>query len=335
MIMHKNDNSTLALFSVRSFTKAGIRHTWNFILQENNTLLFVGKTTVQRKHNSNKKDASNNATIDKKAQFIIEADTSFSLQKFTYLPEHLSSYSYVEVYNCTSRPEKKTLEWFANIAPLLLAIEHKDSLLAAELFHNKASVFMQFPSITIKLLEPISIEGLFSWVWGRFDNNALHDVELIYSGKCIKAMQTWGVAETFFTASRRRLAIEMQANEKIEDCLTRYFKSHRGTKLTLGIVGSKHYRWVEKKLHTLEGSNHHNNSLFSKTKTSVVVESDNEHDKNAVAVYLSQGQTGYIRKTGSEILRKAFPSKMQFTSKLARLGNTQAGKNGIVIEIVI
>ncbi len=312
---------------------------WNFILKAEKEIIFAGKTIIENKQKSNSLIKA--SQLKTKALFYIETNFSYPSTGCTYLPETFKVSSMVEVRNYSIKPNKSILSWFSNIAPLLLAIENNDSLLAAEIFHKNSSIFMQFPTTIIKLLEPISIEGLFSWVWGRFDKKAQQELESIFEGKCTKAFEKWGVAETFFTASRRRLDIQVGTNESIEQCITRYLKTHPGTKLTLGIVGTNHYRWVEKNLSITENKNIRNN-FFSNTKTLIKAETSNEFDKNALAMYVAnepasenENISGYIRKTGAELLRKAHPNKLQFSSRLARLGSLQGGTTGMVVEITI
>ncbi len=323
--------NTTSLFSVRAKSHAKTEFTWNFV-QQGDSIVFAGKTLLQ------KRSLAENRPIQK-PQFIIEANNSFPLYEYTYLPENLISTAFVEVFNCSIRPKTKIFAWFSHIAPLLLAIENGDSLLAAEIFNKNTHIFMQYPTTTIKLLEPIAVEVLFSWVWGRFDDDSKKDLQTIYEGKCSKPFSEWGVAEAFFTSARRRLNI-LSGSESLDNCMARYLKEHPGTKLTLGIVGSTHYRWVEKSLHAKEALS---NRTFSKTKSIVQADLTNNYDKNAIALYLHEDEkqeskkeiSGYIRKTGAELLRKAFPTKLEFSSKLARLGYVKGGTTGIVVEITV
>ncbi len=328
------------LFSIHAKTKKGILHVWNFIQTMEGTLVFAGKTLIEKKHK-----VQNHITIDakdRKPQFIIEADLSFPQREYAYLPSQYISSAIIEARHCKNKPEQKTFTWLSNIAPLLLAIENKDSLLAAELFNKKSFIFMQYPKTTIKLLEDISVEGLFSWIWGRFDEKAMQDLHSIFEGKCTKNFEHWGVAETFFTSARRRLDISQNRFESIDECMTRFLKTHPGTKLTLGIVGSNHYRSIEKKLHEIQDKKKNPVDIFSSTRTFIEAETNNAFDKNAVALYIEPLQdsdintvSGYVRKSGAELLRKAYPNKLRFSSRLARLGFLQGGSTGIVVEIVV
>ncbi len=315
---------------------------WDFVMENENTITFVGKTIVEKKKPVKKLYKA--VELKTKAQFCIEANFSFPCTEYAYLPSQFIASANCEVRNCSKRPKEKTFAWFSNIAPLLLAIEYKDSLLATEIFHKRAHLFMQYPTTTIKLLESISVEGLFSWIWGRFDEKAMHDVQTIFEGKCTKPFSQWGVAETFFTAARRRFTITLNSFESIDDCMIHYLRTHKGTTMTLGIVGTNHYRWVEKNLYDMQQKNLCRQKLFSQTKTVLEADTANTFDKNAVALYAEEskdfaGQNkntlGYVRKTGAELLRKALPNKLHFSSNLARLGYSQGGSTGIVVELTI
>ncbi len=329
-------------FSVQIKTTETVIYSWNFIMPNDHSLIFVGKTVEKIK--VSKKKNYKTTELQTKPSYTIEANITYPCKNYIYLPSHFYASSTVEARNCYKSPNRKTIEWFANIAPLLLAIENRDSLLATEIFHKNAPLFMHFPKTMISLLECISIEGLFSWIWGRFDSTERDNLNVIFEGKCTKPFQQWGIAETFFTAARRRLEIIHNSTETIESCLIRYLKSHPGTKITLGIVGTNHYRWVEKTLHTLQEHSQNPNHLFSNTKTIIQSDADNAYDSNALALYVENSTTsiheekvlsGYIRKTGAALLRSIYPNKKQFSSRLARLGHLHGGEKGIVVEIIV
>ncbi len=329
----KQNNSTHPLFTVQVTSASNKQCSWDFVLNKENTLVFAGKTIVQRKASA--KDVFKASLLQIKPDFIIETGTTFPNNHYVYMPKQFSVQSYVEARYCAKRPPQKILSWLSCIAPLLLALELKDSLLAAEIFHRHSKIFMSFPVLTMKLLESISVEGLFSWIWGRFDETAMSDLQLIFEGKCTKKFEQWGVAEAFFTSARRRLCIENKKNESIDDCMAHYLKTHPGTKLTIGIVGSTHYRWVEKTLYHNQKNNSNNKEIFSKTKSVLKADSNNSHDSNAIALYLGDSISGYIRKTGAATLRKALPSKQIFSSRLTRLGYTNGSPTGIVVEFLV
>ncbi len=332
--MNKKTNATSKpLYSVHILSSDNTQYTWDFVLQNETSILFAGKTIVQRKKIAKKLYRA--SELQTKPDFTIETDFSFPCKDYTYLPKQFYVSSHVEVRNSTTRPSQKIITWFSIVAPLLLAIEYKDSLLAAEIFQKKAPLFMCFPVVTMKLLESISVEGLFSWIWGRFDETGMEDLKNIFASKCTKPFEYWGVAEAFFTSARRRLCIGSEKKESLDECMARYLKTHPGTKLTVGIVGSNHYRWVEKNLYHSSENNINSKEMFTNTNSIIQAETDNKYDENALAVYFENFISGYIRKTGASLLRNAFPNKTQFTSSLARLGYSQGGSTGIVVEIVV
>ncbi len=332
-------NKKNTLFTVITETADNKIFSWNFVMTSKNSISFAGKTVIIKKQGIQKIYKASQITTP--PDFTIECIPLFGKTNFTYLPSQLLVSAKVEVRNCATRLDKKIFAWFSNIAGLLLAIENKDSLLAAEFFHTNANIFMQLPCTTIRLLESISVEGLFSWVWGRFDEKAMNDLRAIYEGRCSKGFEKWGVSEAFFTAARRRLQITTQNNEPVEKCIALYLKKHPGTKITLGIVGSKHYRWIEKKLYATQEKMSTIQEEILHARTSIQAESNNTFDKNALAMYIEHPETdekvvsGYIRKTGSELLRKALPNKTFFSTRLSRLGYQQGGSTGIVVELTI
>ncbi len=322
----------IGLFSVQVLTMGNLQYTWDFVMKDDHSIHFAGKTVIQQKQTS--LCLLKASQIKSKIQFTIESNFTYPCKEYAYLPPQFFAKSFVEVRNFTSSPDKEVIKWFSNIAPLLLAIENNDSLLAAEIFNKNSNIFMLFPSLTLKLLEPIAVEGLFSWVWGRFDTQSLADAEIIFNGKCTKPLHCWGVSEAFFTAARRRLNGNNTANETIEECITRYFTSHPGTAITLGVVGGNYYRWAEKTLYKLQ-ENKISKDLFLTAQSFIKAETDNPFDENALAVYLENSVSGYIRKSGARLLKKAFPKKTQFKSHIARLGSLQTGTAGVVVKIVI
>ncbi len=327
-ILHKNP-----LFSVHIVSKDCTQYSWDFILTKENHIVLASKSILQNKNPSKKIYKA--SSLRSKPDFTIETDFTLPCKEYAYLPRQFFVSSRIEARHCLKRPSHRIVSWFSRIAPLLLSIEKNDSLLAAEIFHKNASIFMQYPSVTIKLLENISVEGLFSWIWGRFDEKAMSDLKDIFDGKCIKNVDTWDVAEAFFTSARRRLALEQKKAESIEDCMIRYFKSNKGTRVTLGIVGSKHYKLIEKNLYLAQETKKDPSVIFSNAQTTIQVDSSNEYDKNALAVFFENSLSGYIRKTGASLLRKALPHKCFFSSRLARLGYSQGGATGIVVEVVV
>jgi len=346
-----NDTASALLFTVRAQSQASIDYSWNFVQCSTGRIQFAGKTIIAggKKNVVSVAQSYRKHPLQNKPKFTLETNPFFSALWYTYLPAKLLADTCVEVRGSTKRLDDTLFAWFTHIAPLLLAIENQDSLLAAELFHKKAAVFMKFPAITLQLLEAVAVEGLFSWVWGSFDTNALADLEKILHGKCVKNPAEWGVAEAFFTAGRRRLDIPSNSSETADEFMARYLRTHRGTKITLGIVGSKHYRWTEKSVNRLDrvsGSKNTWQKLFSKAQSTLQAEPDNPHDPNAVAVYLEHPSehlvglsgkihSGYLRKTSASILRIAQPHKLTYKACLARLGNTQTGPTGIVVEVIV
>ncbi|MFC2281163.1 MAG: hypothetical protein ACFNLN_06260, partial [Treponema socranskii subsp. buccale] len=140
----------------------------------------------------------------------------------------------------------------------------------------------------------------------------------------------------------------------------RYFKN-RNAAFTIGIVGTNFYGWND-------GSDFLDNTLsekigddilggtqkvrdakkklYASLRVSVQAEPYNPHDANAISVSAEDvcakvlgdaglQRAGYIRATGAAILRAAKPNTFRFNARLARIGDMQNGRGGIVVRVEV
>ncbi len=308
--------------------------------------------------------------------FALDASPFFSASWYTWLPDTIPSRFSIEVRGENNMPDSDMFAYLTHIGALLGAVESGDSLLAAEIFNRRDMVFMKFPPLTMTILEPIAVEGLFSWVWARFYSEEIEALAHMMAGKNVTPQSEWGVVEAFYTAGKDRLypsQLEPEdfdtkgnsispCNETPEQMMIRYFKKHRQTKLTVGLVGTEFNSWSQNSLNYIiqrvtkeetrnlvinePTSQNLRDKLFSDMAVSVQAEPYNVHDKNAVAIYLEDlagrasgnygtVRAGYLRRYGAALVRNAKPHRYNFNGKLSRIGNSIDGRLGIVVEMVI
>ena len=102
----------------------------------------------------------------------IEPSGYFSPSWYSYLPEIMQSKITVFAKNSVKFEDQDLFSYILHIGALLLAVEAKESLLAAELFDRRSYVFMKFHPITAYILEDIAPEMLFAWEFGRFSDGS-------------------------------------------------------------------------------------------------------------------------------------------------------------------
>ena len=283
----------------------------------------------------------------------IEPSGYFSPSWYSYLPEIMQSKITVFAKNSVKFEDQDLFSYILHIGALLLAVEAKESLLAAELFDRRSYVFMKFHPITAYILEDIAPEMLFAWEFGRFSDGS----EPFAKGYHITSDDKSTTAKLFKIAEKKLCGEKPE--ESLDEMFVRYFKAHKKADFTIGIVGANYRNWddgigyldniLEKYIgeDLLNGTTKVRDTkqrIYGGIKAGVQAEPYNQHDPNAIAVSLEEIESivsgcpcmkkaGYIRATGAAILRKAFPGKMSFPSTLARIGNLQDGKNGVVVRI--
>lgn len=249
-------------------------------------------------------------------------------------------------------------------ASVLIAIKNtKDSLMVAEFFNRNHSVLLCAPLCTKKIIESIAVEALFGWLYGRFCDSSLFESYYYnheFSANQKKALFS-DTSVFLYKAAYSRLS-PTPKTETPEQMFIRYFKAHQNTKLSIGIVGSNYANWISSGLDYIEKTikqssatdfiahktriQQARNSFFEKTTAQFFAEPYNEHDNNALGLYLDDIESfvtgdsgmclaGYLRKTGAKVLRESRPNKFVFNSKLIRIGSLQSGKTGLVVEICL
>lgn len=329
-------------------------HCWSFSLEnDRKSFLYLGK--YQNSHTKNK-------------EYLQSFDSSsfFSTSWYGYLSETLSSKIVINVYGSIEKIDSSIFTFLSHIGPLLLAIDEKDSLLTAELFHRCKSIYIKFIPIITQIIENIAPEALFSWIWGRIDNRAYTKLANFINSHGRVPVEQWDVSEMFFYAARRTLLpydyYDKNTYISPDQLMIIYISKVQNFHITLGLVGSNYHPWIInnfkkidmkiKKAACLEKANGTEFSdstrkmLFGNASVTVQAEPYNSFDRNAIGVYISdifcsdddhisKSHAGYIRSTGAAIIRKARNDKILFPATLSRIGNYSEGRNGIVVAIDI
>lgn len=277
----------------------------------------------------------------------------FNMEIFLYIPTNYHQEDILSAY-------------LAHVGILLCIIQTKDSLLAAEFFSRKSSLLCCFPKATSKVIEPISVEGLFAWLYGRFCDDTLFR-NIYYNMPLSKHQQVVAITDTacfFFRAAKNRLnkSLKINKQESPEEMFIRYFTNNENTVFTIGIVGQKFENWTHTGLDYVASLFDNKDAetflahktriekmrkeFFAETKAYIQAEPYNIHDENALGLYLNDVKSyitgdegmclaGYLRKTGAEIIRASRPKDFRLKAELIRIGNLQEGKTGIVVKIAV
>ncbi len=315
---------------------------WGFSVSRTGQLDFGGKITSPK--------ATELAKMQK-----IEPSGYFSPSWYTYLPETMQAKITLFIKNSMKLEDSDLFSYIMHIGALLLAVETGDTLLAAELFDRRSYVFMKFYPLTAYILEDIAPEMLFAWQFGRFTDGS----EPFAKGRYATYEEKSTSAQLFKLAEKKLSS--GKAKESLDEMFVRYFEKQKKIDLTIGIVGANYRNWdsgidyLDNILAKHIGEDLLNGTtkvrdtkqrIYDNLKASVQAEPYNNYDMNAIAVLLEDIESvaagnpcmkkaGYIRATGAAILRKAFPSTMSFSAALARIGNLQDGKQGVVVRIKI
>lgn len=266
----------------------------------------------------------------------IASSTYFSPSWYIYLQDAVNNNSKVFIAPGTNISDADQFAYITHIGPLLAAVEAKDSLLAGELYLRRKKVFEAFAPLTQYIMEPLSVEILFSLAYGRMNNIDAESVPLI------------------FNAAKKKLDYN-SSKETLDQAFMRYFKDNSVT-LTLETVGTNHHRW-ESYSDVLDNMANNLNSedlfgaaekirkakhqFFDNLAASVQAEPYNPADKNAISVLLENidskitgnpglEKAGFVRALAAKVIRESKPEKLSFNGKLVRLSDSN-----IVVQVTI
>jgi len=255
----------------------------------------------------------------------IASSTYFSPSWYIFLQEGVNNNSKIYVSPETDVSDKDIYSFLVHVGPLLAAVEAKDSLLAGELYLRRRESFEKFAQLTQFIMEPLSVEILFSLVYGRMNNIAADDVSLI------------------FNSARKKLNFD-SSKETLDQAFMRYFKENK-VSLTVSVVGTSHHSWEpysevlerladnlksEDLLGQAEKIRKAKHDFFENLECAVQAEPYNPVDNNAVTVLLENidakltgnpglEKSGYVRALAAKVIREAKPEKMSYSGKLVRL----------------
>lgn len=266
----------------------------------------------------------------------IASSTYFSPSWYIYLQDAVNNNSKVFVAPGTNISDADQFAYITHIGPLLAAVEAKDSLLAGELYLRRKKVFEAFAPLTQYIMEPLSVEILFSLAYGRMNNIDAESVPLI------------------FNAAKKKLDYN-SSKETLDQAFMRYFKDNSVT-LTLETVGTNHHRWEsysdvldnmannlssEDLFGAAEKIRKAKHQFFDNLAASVQAEPYNPADKNAISVLLENidskitgnpglEKAGFVRALAAKVIRESKPEKLSFNGKLVRLSDSN-----IVVQVTI
>jgi len=266
----------------------------------------------------------------------IASSAYFSPSWYIYLQDAVNNNSKVYVSPETDVSDADLFAFLTHIGPLLAAVEAKDSLLAGELYLRRRNTFETFAPLTQYIMEPLSVEILFSLVYGRMCNIDAETIPLI------------------FNVAKKKLGFD-SAKESLDQAFMRYFKEN-STTLTLETVGTSHHSWEsyseildnmadnlnpEDLFGAAEKIRKAKHQFFDNLETAVQAEPYNPVDKNAIAILIEDidskitgnpglEKAGYIRALAAKVIRESKPEKMAYNGKLVRL----SGRD-IVVQVTI
>jgi len=260
----------------------------------------------------------------------------FTPSYYVYIASALNCNPVVYVAPDVDVSDKGLFDYLVHIGPLIAAVEAKDSLLAGELYIRRSKVFEMFSQVTEYILEPLSVEILFSLCYGRMKETDPEELDLVYYS---------AIDKLDYDSSR----------ESIDQAFIRYFKKNT-TKITLPLVGTCFYNWnsapyaleglcdnlsCDNLLGIAEKIRKAKHDFYESLETSVQAEPYNSHDKNSILVCIESPEAkiagnpglekaGHIRALAAKIIREAKPKKMNYGGKLASLVG-----DAIVVELSI
>lgn len=273
------------------------------------------------------------------------ASQYFKPSDYDYLSPELQPEIHIYL-NKNRRISGDVFAYLTHIGMVLVAVEKKDSLLAAELLNKRENIFAKFSQLTCFLIRSIAPFALFSWIYGRFSDETGFLTIYEDASDCI-AKNTTGI---LFAAAKDALEPD-PIKESPEEMFIRYFQKVGHGDFTLSNVGASHHIWKsdDGKINSflkrviaddiLQGTccaRQKKMEFYANLKVSVQAEPYNPYDSNAIGVAIENvlgklcgnggmSKAGYIRRTAAKILRRAFPDKYAYDSKLERIWSVEKG----------
>ncbi len=263
--------------------------------------------------------------VDDAQEFI--SSTYFSPAWYVFIQGELNCNPTVYVAPDVDVSDKDLFDYLVHIGPVLAAVGAKNSLLAGELFLRRREVFEKYAQLTQYILEPLSVEILFSLCYGKMNNLEPDDIPLIFEN------------------AKKKLDFD-SSRENLDQALMRYIKKNSVT-LSLPLVGTNFYHWdddlepeaLSKLTDNLspedlpaaaEKIRKAKHSFYESLKVSVQAEPYNRVDKNSILVCIENVEAklfgnpglekaGHIRALAAQIIREAKPKKMSYDCKLSSL----------------
>ena len=287
----------------------------------------------------------------------VEGSRYFTTSWYTYLPEELQAEILVYIPANIENMDAGQYSFLLHVGALMLAVQARDGLLAAELLHRRSMVFANFTPIVLHIVKPIAAEALFARIYGGFTGEG--NFKQVYQANAAIATGETDVSAILFAAARDTLKPEPE-KESPEEMFIRYFRECGNADFTIGIVGASSHPWINsvEKFGVISDSaisfhfgddpyaaGKKQRELFASLKTMVQAEPYNPHDHNAICVSIddldailkgvsSRSKAGYLRATAAAILRKARPNLFSYGSELWRLGaNPEHFENSIVTRL--
>ncbi|MCQ2600736.1 MAG: hypothetical protein MJ184_05190 [Treponema sp.] len=257
------------------------------------------------------------------------ASSYFSPVFYAYLNRKLNNIPKIYVLPEVDVSDTDTFDYLVHVAPLLSAVEAKDSLLAGELYWRRCMSFEKFSKLTEYILEPICVEILFSHCFCKMDCDDPDDMPLIYN------------------IAKKKLKFDC-SRETLEQAFMRYIKN-KGMEFTLPLVGTGYYNWdyeptvldkitdglgYENILEKTEKIRNAKQEFFEGLELSVQAEPYNIYDKNSILVCIESiegklcgnnglEKVGHVRAKAAKIIRETKPEVMGFVSELMHIGRKQ------------
>lgn len=334
----KGDNMENILIGIRGQNE---EHFYAFSQSATGTLDFTGKVE----------------NPDLSEYLEMESSQYFSPTRYEYLPLELQADIRVLYKETVCMDDASFYAYLTHIGAILLAVEQNDGFLVAELLNRRAKIFSQFLPLTLYIVRPVAPLALFAWLHGRFSHSEGFE-KMYHAG--VKYPKDNDPAEILFAAAYKALS-PVPGKKSSEEMFVRYFKTLGHGDFTIGTVGANHHAWdpdtdlLQNTLNDaigkdiLEGTSlarHKKAQFYASIKVSVQAEPYNPYDSNAIGISIESVRgrlfgnggkikAGYIRATGAEILRKAFPKKYSYAAKLARMSLSvgNSAEDGIVTRI--
>lgn len=268
----------------------------------------------------------------------LSGSTYFSPSYYVFIQLSLNFNPKVYVAPKVDVSDKDVFSFLLHAGALISAVDAKDSTLAGELYLGRREVFEKFAQLSSYIMEPLSVEILFTLVYGRMNEIEAENIPLI------------------FEPAKNRLNFD-PSTETLRQAFMRYFKKN-DVVLTLPLVGTKFYSWgddfepevLERLTDNLscedlaghaEKIRKAKQKFYEGLETVVQAEPYNSYDKNSILCCIENVESkicgnaglekaGHIRALAAAIIRESKPSKLSYGGRLVRLSY-----NEIVVEVKI